>query len=294
MSNTSSFLNAISNAGLNPPAHIEPGRIYRFPGLGKTRTNRAGWCQLSESGLFGSFGDWSSDFKETWRAHLQPRLSSRQQKKLMERVHEERLAALEGKRRLQHRAALLARDIWNAATAGPFSFRYLITKGIRQHNSRMYRGILVLPIIDLSGSFASLQFISADGSKRLLARGRKGGCYIPIAGCPDKTSTIVICEGWATGCTLAEHTPNMTIIAAIDAGNLTPVDLGIRELYPEISIIIAGDDDRLTAGNPGATKARAAAIASGALLALPKWPKNAPESLTDFNDLALFEAGAGL
>jgi len=40
--------------------------------------------------------------------------------------------------------------------------------------------------------------------------------------------------------------------------------------------VIAGDDDRLTAGNPGGTKAKAAAIASGALLALPQWPGMCP------------------
>lgn len=58
--------------------------------------------------------------------------------------------------------------------------------------------------------------------------------------------------------------------------------------------MIADDDDRLMAGNPGATKAKSAAIASGALLALPHWPENVPEYLTDFNDLAVWLAGGGV
>ena len=33
--------------------------------------------------------------------------------------------------------------------------------------------------------------------------------------------------------------------------------------------------------------------ASGALLALPQWPEDAPEHLTDFNDLAVWLAGGG-
>jgi len=33
------------------------------------------------------------------------------------------------------------------------------------------------------------------------------------------------------------------------------------------------------------------AIVSGALLALPQWPENAPKHLTDFNDLAVWLAG---
>jgi putative DNA primase/helicase len=48
------------------------------------------------------------------------------------------------------------------------------------------------------------------------------------------------------------------------------------------------------AANPGATKAKAAAIASGALLALPQWPEDAPEHLTDFNDLAVWLARGGV
>jgi len=58
--------------------------------------------------------------------------------------------------------------------------------------------------------------------------------------------------------------------------------------------VIAGDDDRRTVGNPGATRAKAAAIASGALLALPQWPKHTPDHLTDFNDLAVWLAGGGV
>ena len=64
-----------------------------------------------------------------------------------------------------------------------------------------------------------------------------------------------------------------------------------RSLWPAAKIIVAGDDDRLTTGNPGLTKAREAAIAADALLALPQWPSGAPESLTDFNDLAIWRAG---
>ena len=41
-----------------------------------------------------------------------------------------------------------------------------------------------------------------------------------------------------------------------------------------------------------ATKARAAAIAADALLALPQWPMGSPETLTDFNDLAAWLAGS--
>lgn len=283
------FLDAIRATGLNPPAHIQTGRIHRFPGLGKSANNRAGWCQLSEDGRFGIFGDWSSGLKKTWMDDSRTIQSLHEREKFIHKVREQRKEAREKKRQLQIKAALLAHDIWTAASPAEQTFPYLIAKGISSHNSKNYRGTLALPVIDFSKSLTSLQFISADGSKRLLAQGRKLGCFIPIAGCFSDLTHIVICEGWATGCSLAENSPGLCVIAAIDAGNLAPVALGIRRRFPDARLIIAGDDDRLTPGNPGATKAKAAAIASNALLALPEWPSAAPDHLTDFNDLALFK-----
>ena len=59
-------------------------------------------------------------------------------------------------------------------------------------------------------------------------------------------------------------TPNVTILAAIDAGNLQDVALGACRRWPTTELVIAADDDRLTKGNPGITKANAAAAAAPA------------------------------
>ena len=151
--------------------------------------------------------------------------------------------------------------------------------------------MLTLPVMDFSDRLTSLQFIATDGGKFLLSGGRKRGCFIPVAGDMKEPARIIICEGWATGCTLAEVEPAALVLAAIDVGNLEPVALEARRRWPSAVLVIAGDDDRLTAGNPGAAKAKAAAIASSALLALPQWPENTPDHLTDFNDLAVWLAG---
>ena len=47
----SQFRDAIRAAGLEPPENIEPGKLHRFPGLGKRNGNTAGWCILFEDGL---------------------------------------------------------------------------------------------------------------------------------------------------------------------------------------------------------------------------------------------------
>ncbi|MNT78696.1 DNA primase TraC [compost metagenome] len=72
----------------------------------------------------------------------------------------------------------------------------------------------------------------------------------------------------------------------MNSGNLKPVALALRTRYPEQPILIAGDDDRETDGNPGRAAANAAAALVGGQVAFPEWPEDAPADLTDFNDLA--------
>ncbi|MDT4822672.1 hypothetical protein FQZ97_558790 [compost metagenome] len=77
----------------------------------------------------------------------------------------------------------------------------------------------------------------------------------------------------------------------MNAGNLEPVARALRTKYGElIELVIAGDDDRQTEGNPGRTAATAAALAVAGLVTFPDWPPGAPPHLSDFNDLANWRA----
>ena len=287
------FRDAIRSTGLEPPDAIEPGTLHRFPGAGKGPSNRAGWCLLFDDGLGGCYGDWSSGLSRTWFSRQGWPDSPQAQAALSRQIQAARLQA-ERSRRVRHaEAAHRARRIWDAAPAAPRHHAYLVAKGVESHNARLYHGCLVLPVTGFEGTISSLQFIAPDGRKRLLSGGRKRGCFIAVAGDEEQARRVIICEGWATGCTLAEDDPAALVLAAIDAGNLEPVAVAARRRWPSAEIVVAGDDDRCTPGNPGATKAKAAAVASDALLALPQWPADAPESLTDFNDLARWLAGGG-
>lgn len=282
----SQFLNTIRASGLEPPDVIEPSKLHRFPGVGKRHGNTAGWCKLFDDCLGGCFGDWSSGLSETWQVMQDKPSSHSERTAFMHRVNEARRQS-EAERKAKHAgAASRASAIWCSATPASCNHSYLISKNIKMHNARMHKGSLMLPVRDFSSKLTSLQFIAPNGHKLLLSGGRKQGCFIPVAGAIAQASRVIICEGWATGCSLADDDPNALVLAAIDTGNLKPVALAARCRWPSAELVIAGDDDRLTPGNPGATKARTAAIAAGALLALPQWPKDAPESLTDFNDLA--------
>ena len=61
------FRSAIAATGLNPPDNITAGKLHRFPGMGKSRNNRAAYCRLFDDCLGGFFGDWSADYYDTWK-----------------------------------------------------------------------------------------------------------------------------------------------------------------------------------------------------------------------------------
>ncbi len=286
----SQFRDAIRSTGLVPPDVIELGKIHRFPGIGKNRSNRAGWCKFFNDGLGGCFGDWASGFSENWQAKRKKSFSRSDRAAFMRRMVDARAPTETKRQTKQADAANRASKIWSAATPAASGHSYLIRKGIKVHGARSHNGSLMLPVMDFSGNLTTLQFIAANGSKLLLSGGRKRGCFIPVAGNMADATRVIICEGWATGCTLAGDEPAALVLAAIDAGNLEPVALAARHCWPFSDLVIAGDDDRRTPGNPGATKARSAAIAADALLALPQWPAGSPKTLTDFNDLAVWLA----
>ncbi len=284
--NLAVFLSTIRAEGLEPPEIIEPAIIYRFPGAGKGQTNRAGWCLLFNDRQGGCFGDWSSGLSKTWQANKSyfPSKTSRGNFALNVKI----VKAKRENRQVE--AAKRAKAIWSEAEPAPNHHPYLAKKRIHANRGRFIKGTLILPVCDFSNKLTSLQFIYPNGRKYFLAGGRKKGCYIPISCTSQNPSRIIVCEGWATGCTLSEDEPDAMVLVALDAGNLKAVAIAASHHMPSADLIIAGDDDRLTPGNPGATKARTAAIASGAKLAMPQWPDGAPEHLTDFNDLAIWLA----
>lgn len=189
----------------------------------------------------------------------------------------ERLAA-------QERAALAAKRLWHSAGPANPAHPYLVEKGIEPYHLRQSaQGQLLVPLY-ADGQLVNVQCIDQQGHKRFLKGGRVRGAYAPL-GRVQAGRQLFICEGWATGATLHAHTRE-PVACAMNAGNLAAVAETLRERYDALDLVIAGDDDRLTPGNPGRTAANAAALAVGALVLFPVWPQDAPTTLSDFNDLA--------
>lgn len=265
------------------------GEIHRFRVPEDKPGSLNGWYVLYLDGIAsGAFGSWKAGGASTWCSR-EP-VDAREAAQIRERVELARRQREAGQRQRHERAAAKANNWWrNARRASP-EHPYLVAKGVRSYGLRQRGAELLVPLY-LDGRLVNLQRIAPDGGKRFLFGGRIKGTYSPL-GIIQPGAVLCICEGWATGASLHQH-GGYAVAAAMNAGNLMPAAMGLRSRYPAQQIVVAGDDDRLTEGNPGRAAANAAAAAVGGEVAFPDWPDNAPESLTDFNDLANWKLANG-
>jgi len=268
-----SLTEAMRAAGFEPPEQIEPGRVTRFPAPGKRPGTDAAWCLLFPDQAGGVFGDWSTGERFTWQASEPENAAER--KRWHSQIKRAQAKAERERQRQQDDAAARAADKWQAAGPAEADHPYLTAKGIAPHGIRQVGDRLLVPIYDAAGEVRSIQKLGPDGKKRFETGGAIAGNYFPI-GKPD--GLILIAEGFATAASLNEATGH-AVAVAFNAGNLQPVAEAIRAKLPDIKIIIAADDDQQTDGNPGITKATAAAEAVAGIVTTPGRPG-------DFNDLA--------
>jgi len=278
------FKAAIAAAGLIPPDVIHAdGKLHRFNASGK-RGDDTGWYVFHLDGVpAGVFGCWRLGITETWCGKLDNTMT------VMEReAHRQRIKAMHAQREAEevtkHQAAAAeAARRWQAAQSCT-GHAYLSTKGVLAHGVRSdAAGGLIVPMRDTAGTLHSLQTITPDGEKRFLSGGRVKGCYHAIG--KPKGGALIVCEGYATGATIHEAT-GQPVAIAFNAGNLEAVALALRAKYPGLKIVVAADDDHQTQGNPGITKATAAAQAVDGVVAVPDFGAHRPDRATDFNDLA--------
>lgn len=273
------FRAALADAGLHTaePIHAD-GALHRFRVEGDRPGDRNGWYVLHPNPpVAGAFGCWKRGCSGTWSATEGEPWTTADLALLRRRAEQTRAARKKERAAMHEEARQRAAVLWQAATPARGNHPYLRCKRVSAGSARQTGPCLVLPVVDLHGRLWSLQFIDGDGRKTLLSGGRKQGHYIPVAE-PSGAARVLICEGWATGRTLAAMEPAARVLAAVDAGNLEPVAVAARQRWPDVEIVVCCDADPV-----GRSKGRAAALAAGALLAVPEFPSGVPGS--DFNDL---------
>ena len=253
---------------------VEGGRPGNLDGAYRICTDAPAniYFQNFKTGQKGTFFFGSSS--KTW--------SPAERREFSARVEEGRRQKEAEQRKAWDLAARKAERIYDeAAPCG--GHPYLTAKGVLPHSKLRASGPdLIVPLLNRFGLVRSLQFIKPDGTKRFLAGGQKSGCFLNLdAGAADRSQTLLVCEGAATGLSLFEST-GFEVLVSFDAGNLKTVALGARQDYPGREIVVCADNDAAGPVNIGAVKARATALAVGGRLSIPFLTEGQP---CDFNDL---------
>lgn len=275
--NFDDFHQAIIAAGLTPPAKIDDdGQIHRFSSNSK-RGDNAGWYAFY--GDRGHFGCFRLTLTRDWFSKPSSALTTAEQES-RRRWIEDMKVQREAETKQRHKeAAKKAQKLWANAKPANQDHPYLQKKGVQPHGLRQIGDDLLLPIT-IDGRMTSTQKISPDGGKLFQFCGEvDGGHY--LIGNATSTEALLIAEGFATAASLHEAT-GLPVICAFNAGNLGKAAKAMQKKYPGVSLMVCGDDDVKTDGNPGRTKAIEAAAACGGVAVFPSIG-------TDFNDMAQSE-----
>jgi putative DNA primase/helicase len=290
--NLGDFAAAIAAAGLGSPSIIADGDIHRFRAEGDRAGTRNAWyCMFLDGRPAGAFGSWKTGERHTWCAGGQDSLTPAERetfRRLVEAAKARRAAELADQ---YASAAERAERIIERSTPATEDHPYLFRKGIEAHGIRQQGDALLIPVT-ADGKLASVQHIYPDGNKRFMRGGRmKGGHY--VIGSRVTRPNVVICEGFATGATLHQETGAL-IYVAFNAGNLELVTRHAMRRHPSAPCIVAAANAAWTDGNPGLTKARAAALAPGAKLLAPDFGgMDTSGKPTDWNDWYALRRAAG-
>lgn len=279
--NTDALSAIVENLNAGPAEIRFDGRFHHFR-IDNSRD--AGWyiARLTPTGEVVHYGDWRQpDIKYVWTPGKDVQPPSMQQILERERQNQERL-----QRSLEQadQAAATAWHIWDAAPPAE-THPYLESKGVPPFFARLLTadaiaaapkwiqgwisrndlaGSLIIPI-GRAGQLVSLQFICADGTKKLLPHGqtKAGRCFI---GKPEGAEVIAVAEGFATAASVHLAT-GYPVAVAFTAGNINDVVAGLRRNHPDALIIIAADNDLRSsgakAGNTGVDAARSAVLRFG-------------------------------
>lgn len=153
-----------------------------------------------------------------------------------------------------------------------------------------HAGDLLVPGFDAQGKMRTVQSINPE-YKSFVRGTRTAGVYtVARASNPspsqDKSSPMVLAEGYATAYTVSQLLGGKPVVVAFSQGNLDAVARSMREQYPHRPLLIAADNDHSNPhGNVGLRSAEAIAKKYGGGIMLP--PFKPGDKGTDWNDYAL-------
>jgi putative DNA primase/helicase len=263
------------------PRDLAPGKWHRCATESKPRSRNGSYRLIDDT--FGLAQDWAIHTEPCiWRADGSDSVRLDRRDLARRRAQELRIGA---------QARDEAQDYYRTCGKLSGSHPYLTAKGLSVFGCEDFRlgpdGSLIVPMRG-PDSFLSIQKIAADGSKRFWpGAGTKGARYIIDR---HSAAVTVLCEGVATGLTLAAALPSARVVIGFNAGNLPAVAASLR--YPGM-IVVAADNDHETQArigkNPGLEQA---AIAAGSIGCGVAYPECAGSDWNDYRAETLAEMRA--
>ena len=250
------------------------------------------------------YGTWSGGFKEYWFKSYEDNdlkhLSQNEYKEFKEDEERREKELNETIEKERQEKIKKAKEMWDKASIDPFHCdhkEYLERKkslaiGLKYAKDDYGNHVIVMPIQNVDEEIQAIQHTQKSGSKFI--HGSKRGNFCPL-GTIQNGGEIIVAEGYSTAYSVHAAT-GISVVVAVDCGNIDPVIHNIKTKYPNLSITIAGDDDVETRDqqtgmltNPGRRDAEKAAKKYGCAVVFPEFREDfkLPDGSrpTDFNDL---------
>jgi len=103
------------------------------------------------------------------------------------------------------------------------------------------RGCLVVPIFNRELAVRSLQIIFSK-NKSFPRHGQKSDCFFFVGDRTCAANVLCVTEGYATAASIHMATGYPAVVA-FDAGNIVKVSKIMRDIFPNVTIVVCGDDD---------------------------------------------------
>jgi len=236
----------MASCGIIPTApgviQFDLPEMTRFHVAGdKKGTLNGFWRGFSDGVPAGVFGSWKTGAQHNWTSGDHTKWSDSDRAAFAARIEAIRAQRAEEMAQARGEVSKAATARYTALPDASPDQGYCLKKRIQPLNAKQDGSLLVLAIQDWSGAIHSLQTIAPNGRKMMLKGGAKKGYHIHIGGNP--AGRLLIAEGYATGCSLAEMDPDAEVIAAVDAYNLRSVAQAARDRFPDREIVLCGDND---------------------------------------------------
>jgi len=292
MSNADSVLGQLQSAGLVVQWPLAIGKLTRCKVDSDKGGKKSGWYVVHEfrmSGgdiaLVGRFGNYKLHGPEgSEKIEVSAQFSEEERRRYAEQMAAAARESEAERKRAADEAADRAEKSWRGLPDGGAS-EYLTRKKVRAFGVKFARGVVVVPLRNITGKLVGLQYIGGDGGKKFITGTAKSGAFHVLGSLEnhgDGAGTIAFAEGYATAASIHMALGNVPVVVCFDCANLVRVVALFREKYSN-PFWICGDDDVATEGNPGRAAAERAARESSGVVMLPVFSGGV--SGTDWNDL---------